>query len=100
MPDTATILSVTNSSDGQGGYTQVLGTVTASQACRIDPLRGDENLSGGAVQPFHRFVVTMAYDASLTVSNLVRIDGTTYAVKSIDSDKSWPVTLRAYVERV
>src|SRR5512139_444892 len=88
LPDTCSILSLTLTSDGQGGYSETWGTATASVACRIDPVQSREILSGDAVQPFSRFMVTLPYDATVTQENRIQIDTTQYNILGIDAVRS------------
>lgn len=100
LPDTCTILSPTRASDGQGGFTETWGTVTASEACRLDWLNDVEIIGGAAVQVYTGFVLTLPYDATLLTTYRVVHGGNTYAVRGVDNDKSWPIVKRARVEKV
>lgn len=100
LPDTCTVLSVTYTADGMGGHTSTWGTVTANVRCRLDGVRGGEQVQGAAVRPYYAYLLTVPYDASLTAANRVIHNGATYAVTSVDADKSWSIVKRAYVERV
>lgn len=100
MPDTCNILTVAFTADGAGGWSEAWGTVTASVACRIDPISGKEQYAGGAVEPFHRFVLTVPYDTTLLPANRIQHNSFIYNVISVDYDKSWAVSKRAIVERV
>jgi len=99
MPDSCAILSVTNTPDGQGGQTQTWGTVTASVQCRLDPFRGKEVMVGDARQPFNGYVLTLPHDTTITAANRVILGTSTYNVTSVDLNKSWAITRRAYVEK-
>jgi len=94
LPSTGYVLSVAYTSDGQGGMAEVWGTA-GTITCRIDPLRGNEAYTGGAIQPFHGFQLTAPYDTVMTTAQRVKVGSVTYAVKSVDSDKSDAVSLRA-----
>jgi head-tail adaptor len=100
LPDTCTILSVTQVSDGQGGFTDTWGTVSASVPCRLDPVRGQEQQVGGAVQPFHTYVLSLEYGAAITAAYRVVVNSQTFNVRSVDTGKSWSGQVRAYVEIV
>lgn len=99
LPDTCSILSLTTTPDGQGGVTETWGTATASVSCRLDAYRGKEALAGGAIQPFNTYVLTVPYDTTITTANKIEHSSTTYNVTSVDADKSWPITMRVYLER-
>ncbi len=100
LPDTCNILSVTRTYDGQGGYTDTWGTATASVACRLDYRTGFETLSGGAVQPYTGWYVTVPHDTSLTSANRVQVGTISYNVVDVDEGHSWELFLRARVEKV
>lgn len=100
LPDTCNLLTVTNTSDGQGGFTQTWGTVDTCVKCRLDPIRGSEQIAGEAIRPFHTFVLTLPYDVTITEQYRVEIGTYTYNVTSIDPNKSWRASVRAYVEVV
>lgn len=100
LPDTCAVLSATVTNDGAGGFTEAWGTVTASVACRIDAISGKEQLAGGAIDPFHRYVLTVPYDTTLTTSYRIEHGDETYSIISVDSDKSWATCRRAIVEQI
>jgi hypothetical protein len=103
LPDTGFVLESALTPDGMGGWTDVWGTATGGTVVyRLDPVRGQESVAGAAVQPFHTFVLTLPYNATITASNRFQAtDGSTWAVKSVDEPgKSWIASVRAYVERV
>jgi len=100
MPDTCDILSVTNTSDSQGGIVQTWGTASASVKCRLDAQGGGDALSAGRITDFRGYILTVPYATTVTEANRVLHGGVTYAVTSVDLDKSWPVTRRAKLERV
>lgn len=100
LPDTCSILSVAYTNDGEGGMTEAWGTVTASVACRLDFVSGAETVSGGAIQPYTKAILSLPYDTTLATTNRVKIGSDTYAVKSVNDGSSWIVVIRAEVERV
>lgn len=100
LPGTGYILSATEASDGQGGFTATWGTVSAV-SYRLDPLSGNRLLAGGAIQPFHAYQLTLPYNATITTANRFKDgSGQVYAVRSVDAGKSWAVSLRAVLERI
>jgi len=94
------ILSVTRTSDGQGGFTETWGTATANLNYRLDPVRGQEQLAGGAILPQFTYVLSLPHGTTITEANRFETDADTYAVRSVDADKSWSGQVRAYVERI
>jgi xanthine dehydrogenase molybdopterin-binding subunit B len=101
LPDICDILSVTHTSDGQGGWTEAWGTATASAPCRLDTARpGTEAVFGASVQPFQGYVLTLAHDETIVTGNRVACNGQTFNVVSVDLAKSWDGSRRAYLERI
>lgn len=100
LPGTCNILSLTRTSDGQGGWTEAWGTATTGVSCRLDNVTKREQLSGAAVQHFTGWVLTVPYDTTITQSQRVEIGSTQYNVRGIDSGKSWTASLRLDVEAV
>ena len=99
LPDTCNLLAATITADGYGGYTQAWGTASSNVPCRIDSMKGQEQLAGGAIMPFHTFVMTFPATTSIIEQNRVQMGTTYYQVRSVDYDKSWIASKRAYVER-
>lgn len=104
LPDTCNILEPTTVSDGQGGYTVSWGTATGGSAiaCRLDAqlVKQADSIVGAALQDFFSYTLTLPYSTSITSYNRVEHGGVTYAVASVDADKSWPVSRRCTVERL
>jgi hypothetical protein len=100
LPDTANILNVTYTPDGQGGYTDNWGTASVSVPCRLAFERGLETIAGGGLQPFAGLVLTMPYNTALTTANRVEQGGVLYDVKSVDTGKSNNLCVRAQVGKI
>lgn len=103
MPDTCTLLSPSATADGYGGNTITWGTASANVPCRLDSMQranlNNEQLSAGAVNYFHTYVLTLPATTTITEQYRVLMDGQYYQVKAVDFDKSWIASVRAYVER-
>jgi len=95
MPDTCVILTATNASDGQGGWTTTWGTVS-SVRCRIDPGRKEmyERVTGAKLAPYSWWQLTLPWDATVTTESRVVVNGDTYNVVNHDDNKSWQATVR------
>jgi hypothetical protein len=100
LPDTCSILSVSYTSDGEGGLTEAWGTAYANVACRLDFTSGVETNIGGAVNPYTRAKISLPYDTVLATTNRILTGGYTYAITSINNGQSWNVSVRAELERV
>lgn len=98
LPDTAYILTPTQTVDSQGNPVTSWGT-TGTSVCRLDVIQGREMLSGGAVQPFTSHMVSLPYDTTVVSTNRLSIGGTQYNVRSINAGQSWSAVKRVEVER-
>ena len=104
LPDTCSLLTLTQTADGQGGFTDAWGTATASVACRMDRPSGrflsEEEQFAAGIRPFSRYILTVAHDTTLTEQYRVEHGGNTYNVISVTDDASWMGARRAILERV
>jgi hypothetical protein len=98
LPDTCTILSVTRTSNGSGGFTESMGTVSAGVACRLDFMSGSEAIVAQALTPLSRWELTVPTGTSITQTSRILIGGNTYNVLSVDTGKSWAGCMRAVLE--
>jgi hypothetical protein len=103
LPDTCSILAVTNTSDGAGGFTETWGTVTGGTAvpCRLDYRKeGRETVTSAAINPYHGGLLSLAYDQAITTQNRVSIAGQAYSVTGVNSQQGWLTVQQILVERV
>jgi head-tail adaptor len=100
LPDTGNVLSLTQTSDGAGGFSEAWGTVTTGVKCRIGNVGGRELLAGAAIQPFNSFWLTVLNDTTITAANRFEIGTVQYNVISADSGKSWDICRRCLVEKI
>lgn len=100
LPDTCDLLSSTFAADGQGGGTMTWATASASVACRLDYVRGNERVTGGALQPFTGYVLTLPHDTTVTTAYRVLHKSVTYSIQAVSSTKSWGACVRAWLEKV
>jgi hypothetical protein len=101
LPDVATILSVTNVADGQGGQTATWGTACANVRFRLDMESGSEPISGGGVSvPFTRYKGSLPYDTTVVSGNRILHSGLTYAITSVNVSQSWKAVIRLDLEKV
>lgn len=99
LPDVGQIITITKSADGYGGSTKTRGTA-GTIACRVDFKQGREQLTGGAIQPYTKIMLSLPYDATISTSNEFLHNGTTYAVKSVNDDQSWQAVTRCELEKI
>lgn len=100
LPDTCNLLTATNTSDGQGGYTQAWGTAASGVACRLDEIRSRETLAGAALRPTGQYMLSLPHSATITAAYRVEHGGLTYAVVGLNTDVSWRAVQRATLEKV
>jgi hypothetical protein len=99
LPDTCRIISMTEQPDGEGGVAVARGTA-GTAACRLDAMQGREQVSGGAIEPFISYMVSLPYNAVVLPQNLIETGGVDYAVKSVNRGQSWCAVVRVEVERM
>lgn len=100
LPDTCMILSPTNTPDGQGNYAIGWGTVVASVACRIDPVRVGEELIGEGLREDFEFVLTVPQGTDIELDYRIVHNGTTYNVTGTKAGGSWEAHGRALLKKV
>ena len=98
MPDTCNILSVTQTSNGRGGFTESWGTASASVSCRADAMIGadSDTVVGASERVYDRYVVTVPHDTTIAEGNRIEVNGYTLSVNSVDHPKSEATCLRVY----
>lgn len=99
LPDTCYIVTLTNVSDGQGGVTSSRGTA-GPYACRLDVIQGREQVTGGAIQPYTSYMLSLPYDTAIVSTNLVNHNGVDYAVKPPNTNQSWIAVKRVELEKI
>ena len=98
LPDAGTILTLTRTSDSQGGWTETWAGTT-SVACRIDFIGGKEALNSGALFPYLHAVVTLPQATTITPQNRFIHSSGTYTVQAVNLG-SWLGVKRASVELI
>lgn len=102
MPAKCNILQATNAPDGAGGVSTTWGTATAGQdvACRLDPLRGREQMESYQMQAYQGYMLTLPHGTTITAQNRVEIGSNLYEVLSVDAEKLWSASVRCIVEAI
>lgn len=103
LPDTCTILTVTRTSDGAGGWVDAVATATGGTAvpCRLDfSDHGIEGLANSELTPYKAGILSMAYDKTVTPLNRILFNSVTYNITGVNIDQSWIGIKRVSVERV
>ena len=99
LPDTCQIITLTNSPDSEGGGTQSRATASAI-SCRLDVTQAREQVTGGAIQPYIAYKLSVPYDASITAGNEILHSGINYAVTGVNLGQSWKAVVRVDLERL
>lgn len=101
LPGTAIILTGTRTSNGMGGGS-VAWTATGTVACRFDPfdraVQIEQVAAGEAMRV--EYVLTLAYDASITLGQRVRVEGDDYEIRRLSDEHNWRVSRRAVIRRI
>ena len=100
LPDTCNIVTITNTADGEGGVTKTKGTTGTAIACRLDVKQGRELVSGGAIEPFTSYKMSLPYDTTVAYSNIVEHNSVAYTVVGINPNQSWNAVVRVDLERI
>lgn len=100
LPDTCNVVSITNAPDGEGGVTQTRGTVGTAIACRLDVIQGREQVTGGAVQAYTSYMMSLPYDTVVNPSNIIEHNSVDYSVKPSNVNQSWIAVLRVELEKL
>lgn len=104
LPDTCNLLAETQTSDGAGGWTTTLCTVTNGSAlpCRFDPpgVGRGQNVVGGAEGMTYDYRVTLPYDAPVAINQQIQHNSKNYQVLQFTGDESWAIVTKVFVVRV
>lgn len=98
LPDTCNICTITNTPDGEGGSTQTRGTSGTAIACRLDVTQSNEQVTGGAIQPYTSYMMSLPYDVTVNPSNIIEHNGVDYSVKPSNANQSWIAVKRVPLE--
>lgn len=98
LPDTCNILTMTKTSDGQGGWTESWGTATAGVACRVDAMASSDSdtVVGESERVYDRYVVTLPHDTTISEYNRIEVNDYTLSIDAVDHPKSEATCLRVY----
>lgn len=99
FPDRCALLTVTRTSDSQGGFTEAWGTATRSVPCRVDQMVGSERLTDGSLRAFTSLELALPWDTTITEAYRVEHGGYTYNVVNANLDQSWQVEKHILLER-
>ena len=99
LPDTCQIITLTHTADGEGGWTDSRATATAVN-CRLDVTQAREQVTGGAIQPYTSYKLSIPYDTTVVTGNEVLHSGVNYAVTGVNLGQSWKAVVRVDLERL
>ena len=93
-----TILTLTRTSDGQGGWSESWAG-TDPVACRLDFIGGQEAVTGGALVPYSKAIVTLPQATTITAAHRFSHASGTYTVQAVNAG-SWLGVKRATLEKI
>jgi head-tail adaptor len=102
LADTCTILTVTRTADGMGGYTESWGSTTGVP-CRLVALIGRGPGGGNSGDQYavkSDWVLHLAHDQAIAQGQRVTVSGKTYEVAACDDDQTERASRRAWLKRV
>lgn len=96
LPDSAQIQARTDTPDGGGGRTTTWATI-ATVACRIDPDAGGsrEDQLAGRIATERGVVFHFPAGTVVTPKHRCIVGGRTYQLHTVQSPRSWELTVRA-----
>lgn len=101
LTQTCHILSLTPTSDGQGGFTNVVGTVSTFIPCRLDTRTVREVMAGGGINEFSQLVLTLPADTTIIRDDQIQLGSKRYnIIGSSNRNSSWIAALRLIVEEI
>lgn len=100
LPDTCTIQTVTQSSDGMGGWTESWANTHTGVPCRVWRKEGNEREVGDQTAEVTRWVLTVAWDQAVDATMRVVHAGHTYQVNDVNDTGSERGERRAWLTRI
>lgn len=98
LPHTCDILSLTYTSDGQGGMVETWGTAYAGISCRVDYKTGKETVTSGALNPYHSAIISLPHDTTIDTGNRVQSGANVFSVQSVNAGQSDKAVTRVTAE--
>jgi hypothetical protein len=103
LPDTCTIQYVSTSNNELGEAVRTYTARGTAIACRLDPMTGPKEeygLFGAELQTEGNWILTLKHDQTITLTDRVIKDGTTFEVIYVDPEKSWKASTRAQLKEI
>jgi len=101
MPSTCSVLTRTETPDGQGGVTVTWATATAVP-CRLAPmnLMARTDTAGDQFSIHEIYVLSVHWDRAIKSFDRIVYDSDTYQVMSVEDDHDWRVARRVTIAKV
>lgn len=97
MPSTGVIERYGLTSDGIGGFTEAWAAV-GTVSCDLWPVNQREERerfrSGGQIISKSDWFVTVPFDTNITAADRIVVDGRSFEIVFVPSDRSWSTALR------
>lgn len=105
LPDVCNVLTLTQVSDGMGGFTETWGTATANVFCRMDNVIanqgvGIEMVSAGALKSYSQWILSAPFGTGITSANRIEHGTYIYNVVEVNDEGSWLGNMRVTLERL
>lgn len=88
FPDTGYILSCVHDTGDDGSPTETWST-DGTASCRVDYKSGKQVLTGAAIVPYQKAVISMEYDEEITTANRVTVGDYTFSIEAVNVGQSW-----------
>ena len=100
FPDTCSIMALSQTSDGAGGFTESWGASTSNVPCRVDYKAGGESVTAEAITPYQQAVISMGYAVVVTPANRIQVGSNVFSVQAGNAGQSWKASTVVSVELV
>jgi hypothetical protein len=66
----------------------------------VDYGQGREAISGGALLPYQKAIISMPYDVVITPANRIQIGANTFSIQAVNNGASWKGVTRCTSELI
>ena len=100
LPDTCTKQERTQQKDPTNPTVtiEVWTDSSTTYSCRLDAKSEDTDGAMDSVKHYHRYILTLPYDADIDTDDRIKIGTDVFNVASVDDSKSWMACKRFFLE--